>query len=252
MDNKERLTKVGNDILKNLLLTYDDFQIRFFLLILNKAISMHYAKAKDDNKFIDNTDFSGSCIQEIRTDFIRKYGAKKMDLGVCLEDNKENKKTIMGVMQDLRSVCFRFEENDNVITEIPVLSRVSYYKDRKSFIVTINSEISKYLILISENYSILDLNITKDLRGKYEFGIYFIYSMYNTLKQGYKHYTIEEIGKFIGYERKENSRTSDMIKYIEKAIVKINSKIEGTNKKKIKLEKETIGKKIVGVKFIFT
>lgn len=204
MDKPRRETKISNEILKNLLLDNSTTQIKLFLMILNKAISKHYAVIKNNyNDEINEIDREVNLSME----FINKYkGSKRLTTREIFEFMKE------------LDVKIRFEEEGEKTRIVNVLSSIKY--DNSEFIIKFNNDAIQYLILIANNYSIIDLEILKNLTGKYEIGLYAMNCMYSSLKSKSKIYTIEDFKKFIGVNVKKNN---DMTRRIDKAILKLKN-----------------------------
>lgn len=230
MEN-ERKTKVSNYILKNMLSNYSDTQIKFFMMVINKAVSAHYAKTTEDNR----DDVYNYCSEEITIslDFIKQYKGKK----------HLTRNDIIEIMESLHITLKLIDEN-GYLTTLSSIERITFENDKNQFRIILTEDALEYLILISENYSCLDLEFLKDLRGKYEIGLYIIYCMYNKLKQKSKYYSIEELQEFLGVDR--GGQTRDTIKYIDNAKEKL--KCRGL---KIDFELNKRGNKIIGIMFKF-
>ena len=201
MDKPKRETKISNEILKNLLLDNNTIQIKLFLMILNKAISKHYAVMKNNYGEVDEIDREVTLSME----FINKYkGSKRLTTRELLE-----------FMNEI-DVRIRFEEKGEKIRVVNVLSSVEF--DDYEFTIKFNKDAIKYLILIANNYSVIDLEILKNLTGKYEIGLYVMDCMYNNLKSRTRIFAIDDFKKFIGINVKKNN---DMTRRIDKAILKL-------------------------------
>lgn len=205
LENSERRTKVSNYILKNLFTNYSETQIKFFMMIINKAVSAHYAKTSEDNR--DDIYNYESDIIIVSLDFIRQYkGKKHMTIS-----------EIYDTMESLHIVLRLIDDNGYIAT-LSAIEEIVFEEDREQFRITLTEKAMEYLVLVSEKYSCLDLDFLKDLRGKYEIGLYIIYCMYKGLKQKSKYYTIDELKQFLNVV---GGATKDTIKYVDKAKEKL-------------------------------
>lgn len=231
MENEERKTKVSNYMLKNLFINYTDTQIKFFMMVINKAVSSHYAKTKEYNESDLNNHESE--IVYIPLDFIKQYKGKK-HMSIAEIDE---------VMTSLHITLNLIDENGYKAT-LSAIKWVVFEDDKDRFKIILTDDALEYLILVSENYSCLDLEQLKFLRGKYEIGLYIIYCMYRGLKQKSKNYSIEELQDFLNVPR--GGQTRDTLRYVNNAKVKLISM-----GMKVDFEVKKRGKKITDVMFKF-
>ncbi|BCZ49288.1 hypothetical protein psyc5s11_53550 [Clostridium gelidum] len=231
MESTERKTKVSNYILKNMFANYTEIQIKFFMMVINKAVSAHYAKTTEENR----DDIYNYASQEITMslDFIKKYKGKK----------HMTKIEIMDTMESLH-IVLRLINADGYLETLSAIEKITYEHDKEQFRIILTDEAMEYLILVSENYSCLDLEFLKDLRGKYEMGLYMIHCMYNELKQKSKYYTIEELQDFLNIT--SGGQTRDTLRYIDSAKEKLKDR--GL---KLDYEISKRGKKITDIVFRF-
>lgn len=203
--NTERLTKVNNDVLKNIFSNFNVNQIKIFLILLNKAITLHYASS--DERIQENVlDFLEI---DIPISFINKYKGNK----------HLTKKEIFDIFESL-NILFKFESSNGDIIAFPIIDTMYFYNSQNKISVTLREEALEYLILVSSNYTCLDLNFVKDLKGKYELGLYMLISMYKGLSNKKKFFSIEDLKYFFNVFGSNN----DLLKYIRKAQSSLNSK----------------------------
>lgn len=202
----ERKTKVSNEILKNLFINYDPLQIKFFLMVLNKAVSSHWAKTNDNNR--DEIINYDSTLIYLPLDFIKKYKGKK----------HLTKSEISDIMFSLH-IVFKLRDNDGHIKTLSTVDEIIFENEKDRFLIALNENAMDYLVLISDNYSCLDLNLLKDLKGKYEIGIYIIYCMCKNLTKN-KYFTIEHLKDFFNVK----GSTNDLLKYIRKSLLTLEKK----------------------------
>ncbi|MGG5463454.1 replication initiation protein [Clostridium sp. B9] len=196
--NTERLTKVNNDVLKNVFSNYNVNQIKFFLILLNKAITLHYASS--DERVQENV---LDCLEiDIPISFINKYKGNK----------HLTKNEIFDIFESL-NILFKFENSNGDLVAFPIIDTMCFYNSENKISITLREEALDYLVLVSRNYTCLDLNFVKDLKGKYEIGLYMLISMYSGLSNKKKFFNIEELKDFFNVFGSNN----DLLKYIRKA-----------------------------------
>lgn len=218
-----RDTKIENEMLKNLILDNNTNQIKLFMMILNKAIAKHYAQGE----YIEEVESEINLSME----FIKKYKG----------DSKLSTREIMEFIKDI-SVKIRFYDEDiNEIRVIPVIREFQY--NDYDFIIKFNEEAIQYAVLVANNYTIIDLEILKELKGKYEIGIYVIQAMYRKLKHKKKIFELEEFKKFVGVKE---SKITQLTAGIDKAIAKL--KKLGVE---VDYEVHKRGRKITDITFLF-
>jgi len=200
-DEMKRNTKVSNEILKNLFMNYDIIQIKFFLMILNKAVSSHWAKTTDANR--DEIINYDSTFVYLPIDFIKEYKGKK----------HLTKSEISDIMYSLH-IVFKLKDKQGNIKTLSTVDEIVFEEENNRFVIILNENAMDYLVLISDNYSCLDLNFLKDLKGKYEVGLYMIFCMFKNITHKSKYYTIDELKDFFNV----NGSANDILKYIAKSI----------------------------------
>lgn len=198
--NTERLTKVNNDVLKNVFSNYNVNQIKFFLILLNKAITLHYA---------DDTIQENTLDIDIPISFINKYKGNK----------HLTKNEIFDIFESL-NILFKFENSNGDLVAFPIIDTMCFYNSENKISITLREEALDYLVLVSRNYTCLDLNFVKDLKGKYEIGLYMLISMYSGLTNKKKFFSIEELKDFFNVFGSNN----DLLKYIRKAQISLINK----------------------------
>lgn len=203
--NTERLTKVNNDILKNIFSNYNVTQIKFFLMLLNKAITLHYASTDErvQEEVLDFLEIN------LPISFINKYKGNK----------HLTKNEIFDIFESL-NILFKFENNNGDLIAFPIIDTMCFYNSENKISVTLREEALEYLVLVSKNYTCLDLNFIKDLKGKYEVGLYMLVSMYSGLNNKRKFFSMEELKEFFDVFGSNN----DLLKYIKKAQCSLNNK----------------------------
>lgn len=245
--SKERLTKISNYTMERMLNYYNDLQIKFFFLVLNKAISGHYARASDGENY-RNIISSDDRVLEIPTSFIKEYGSSNM---YPEKTNNKHPNSMSNVLRELATLNLEFIIDGNK-TIMPVLKKAMYIEERASFIITINDCIAEYLILIDSDYSKVDLEVLKLLHGKYEIGMYFIYCKYNKFRKGKKQaFNINTISDMINCKIDNGV----MMGKIRKAIKKLNDILNKNNNTEnidyMKIETAKYNNKITGMSIEF-
>lgn len=219
----ERNTKIENEMLKNLIIDNNTVQIKLFMTILNKAISKHYSQ--------------GEYIEEVESelnlsmDFVKKYKG----------ESKLTTREIMNFIKDI-NVKIRFYDEEIEENRVINVIREFQYNDY-DFIIKFDEEAIKYVVLVANNYTLIDLEILKHLKGKYEIGLYVIQAMYKKLKHKKKIFELEEFKKFIGIKEKKITQITDGI---DKAISKLEKL--GIN---VDYELYKRGRKISDITFMF-
>lgn len=200
-DDFERKTKVSNEILRNMFINYDVMQIKFFLMLINKAVSSHWAKTTEDNRD-DIIDYDSTVIY-LPIDFIKKYKGKK----------HLTKSEISEIMYSLH-IVFKLKDKQGHIRTLSTVDEIVFEHENNRFVIDLNENAMDYLVLIADNYSCLDLNFLKDLKGKYEIGVYMIFCMFKNITNKNKYFTIDELKEFFNV----NGSANDILKYINRAI----------------------------------
>lgn len=243
---KERLTKISNYTMTRILQSYNEMQLKFFFLVLNKAISGHYAKAKDGENYRNNV--LGDLCFEIPTSFIKEYSSKSL----CPEKvSKAHPNSMDKIFKELCTIGLEFNIDGNK-EYIPVFKKTIYDSYRSSFIVVLNEYAAEYLIMIDKDYSKVDLEILKQLHGKYEIGTYFIYCRYKEFrKNSNQAMDIQTLSNIMN----NTLENRVMINQIKKAAIKINKILNKNNKTNdkdyISPEPTKYNRRITGINFKF-
>ena len=220
---EERKTKIESELLKNLILDNNTTKIKLFMIILNKSISKYYGQPEYSREIERELSLPMS--------FVNKYkGASKLTTKEIVEFIKEINISIRFYDDDIEK-----ERSINVIEECAF--------DEYVFNIIFNETAIEYMLMISEKYTIIDLEVLKELTGKYEIGLYAMYCMYKNLKHKSKIYKVPELKKFLGVRPKKNS---DLIASLNNAISKLdNLGIE------IGYSTQKERNKIIGITFTF-
>lgn len=219
MEN-EKLTKISNQIIFNLLKDYSVVEIKILTTIINRFISNYYKK---ENEAYADYDLEDLLEIGITKNYFDDYRGKK----------RLSIKEIDKILNFIASMGLSINDLD-IYTRINIVSKVEFNKQFESFRITFNKEAIEYLILIQENFTLVDLNVVKDLSSKYELGIYLLTTMYRTT--GIVIRQIEWLKDFFG----TSANSGDLKRSIESAIKKLNNKYNyGIN-----LELETKRKRI--------
>lgn len=201
--SKERMTKFDNQILFNLISDYNVIEIRILTLLTNRLITQ-YKKLENENK-IEDYDLEDLLTVAISLDFFNKYkGSKVLSI-----------KNIMDIVDNISKVGVR-ASNEEIETKQMLVNRIEYNKRFKSFKITFNKEAMNYLILIHNNFTLVDLEIVSKIKTKYELGLYILTQRYRTT--GILDISIEDLKSFYNV----NGRTNDLLKYLRKALDKLN------------------------------
>ncbi|MGL4453803.1 MAG: replication initiation protein [Sarcina sp.] len=217
---KEKLTKISNQIIFNLLKDYSVVEIKILTTIINRFIS-NYKKMENENF----ADYELEDLLElgITKEYFDSYrGRKKLSV-----------KEVDKILKLIASMGLSIKD-DYTYTQINIISKIEYNERYESFRITFNEEAIEYLILIQENFTLVDLNVVKDLSGKYELGIYLLTTMYKGTGIVFKH--VDWMKDFFG----TNANSGDLKRSLESAINKLNKKYDYN----INLEFETKRKRI--------
>lgn len=229
---EERKTKVSNDILNNLFKYYNETQVKMFLIIVNKAISSYYAKRTIyDNEIDIYTEEDKEII--VPLEFIRRYKGKKH---MTYDEIEE-------LMLRLSEIRLKFINSEGKSETLTTIRKSILEDDKDRYVVYLDDEAMEYLVLVVNNYSCIDLEIVKSLRGKYEMALYVIYCMYNSINHKSKIYSVDDYIELI------NSNDTSARNILRKTKIAI----EKLNKKGININVEPIKRRnrITEIKFIF-
>lgn len=217
---KEKLTKISNQIIFNLLKDYSVVEIKILTTIINRFIS-NYKKMENENF----ADYELEDLLElgITKDYFDSYrGRKRLSV-----------KEVDKILKLIASMGLSIKD-DYTYTQINIISKIEYNERYESFKITFNEEAIEYLILIQENFTLVDLNVVKDLSGKYELGIYLLTTMYKSTGIVFKH--IDWMKDFFG----TSANSGDLKRSLESAVKKLNKNYDYN----INLEFETKRKRI--------
>lgn len=222
----ERQTKFSNQIIYNLFKDYKVEDIRILAIMVNRLITKY--KAIENEGCID----PDSLVLElgISLEFVKEYKGKK-NLSI---------KEITDIMKKIISFGVQVYE-DRVHKSISIVNEVEYDERYKSFKISFNKNAFQYLLLIEDKFTLIDLNIVKELKSKYELGLYILIQMYKDT--GLCIRRMEDLKEYFN-----NSGTSnDLMKYIKAAVVRLNE----TYHYNIKIEEEKTSKRINTIKIKF-
>lgn len=212
----ENICYIHNSIIKGMIKNRTDNQIKIFAAILNRAF-LEYSKNQTKELII-----------KVPLNFFR---------GVIKSNNKI--KEFTNDIESLKNPSYLFNEGKciNIIDKVE--------ENDSEYVIYFNDESLEYITIKQQsNYTIIRLDILKELRGKYEIGLYIIYCMYRGLKQKSKNYSIEELQDFLNVPR--GGQTRDTLRYVNNAKVKLISM-----GMKVDFEVKKRGKKITDVMFKF-
>lgn len=229
---EERKTKVSNDILNNLFKYYNETQVKMFLIIVNKAISSYYAKKCT---YDDEVDIYTEEDKEIIVplEFIRRYKGKKH---MTYDEIEE-------LMLRLSEIRLKFINSEGKSETLTTIRKSILEDDKDRYIVYLDDEAMEYLVLVVNNYSCIDLEIVKNLRGKYEMALYVIYCMYNSISHKSKVYNIDD---YIDLINSTDTSTRNILRKTKIATEKLNQKGITINVEPIKRRN-----RITEIKFTF-
>lgn len=219
MEN-EKLTKISNQIIFNLLKDYSLVEVKILTTIINRFIS-NYKKMENEN------------FADYELEDLLELGITKHYFDEYRGRSKLSTKEIERILRGISSMGLSIKD-DYTYTQINIISKIEYNERYESFRITFNEEAIEYLILIQENFTLVDLNIVKDLSGKYELGIYLLTTMYKGTGVVFKH--IDWMKDFFG----TNANSGDLKRSLESSINKLNKKYDYN----INLEFETKRKRI--------
>lgn len=216
---EERQTKFSNQILYNLFKDYSVTDIRILSAMTNRLLTKHKA-ITDSTDSVENESILDIGIS-LR--FFNKYKGKK----------RLSVKEIDEILKKISSFGVQTLE-DGLHRRINLVNQTTYDEKYKSFKITFNENAMEYLILIYDKFTLLDLNIIKDLNSKYDLGLYILMQMFK--KTGYIRHNIESLKEYFN----TGGSTNDLMKYLKGASLKLNDKFNYN----IKIEYEKQGRKI--------
>lgn len=220
-----RETKFSNQILFNLFKDYNVSDIKILSILVNRLVTKFKA-IENDNGQIDESFLTLG----ISKDFFNKYkGSKNLTI-----------RDIENVIESISRMGIRIFENDTHI-KINIIDKYKYDKSNGSFQVVFNNSAIEYLVLINEKFTLLDLNIIKDINSKHKLGLYILIEMYSST--GICIRKIEDLKEYFN----SFGSTNDLMKYLRAARDDLNKKY----KYNIRFEKECSGRtiKIIKIKF---
>lgn len=216
---EKRETKFSNQILYNLFKDYSVTDIRILSAMVNRLLTKHKAIA-DSTDDIENENILEIGIS---LSFFNEYkGRKRLSI-----------KEINEILKKISSFGVQVLDN-GVHTRITIVNKVSYNEKYKSFRITFNENAMKYLILIKDKFTLLDLNVIKNFKSKYDLGLYILIQMFKDTGK-----IIRNIDGLKEYFNTGGS-TNDLMKYLRGAILKLNNDYGY----KIKLSYKKIGRRI--------
>ncbi len=166
--NSERKTKISNQILFNILNDYSVVEVKLLTLLINRLVVNHYVKTKDDPEVFDAEDILNIAISKEYIDGLK--GKKR------LSSNE-----IHNVLKTIASFGLSIRE-DNKYIRIGLIKKLSYDKTYHNFEIEFNEECIDYVLLIQNNFSLVDLCVISKLNSKYELGLYLLTSIYKDTK----------------------------------------------------------------------
>ena len=220
----ERETKISNQILYNLFKKYSVADIRILTAIINRLLTKNKA-LQNENENFDNVLKIG-----ISLEFFNEYKGKK----------RLSIKEILEIIDKIGSFGLTITEK-KIHRRITIVNEVEYNEKFKSLRITFNESAIEYLIMIENKFTLVDLNIIKDLKSKYELGLYLLIQMYKNTGIVIK--TIDGLKEYFN----TGGGTNDLLKYVREAALKLNAAYDY----KINLDYETVGKRINTVKIKF-
>jgi len=238
MKKEQRITKLSNDVVFNLLNEYKGnkiTKIKMFIYFINKFDS----KMKSIEKKAD-----GSCF-DVKDDCDTRID--NLDIEVSLETFKEEtgiknftNEDITNFMNTVINTKINYED-EKYMKIVNLAETIEFNKENQSFKIVFTRSSLKYLYLIKSCFTLLDFNIIKGLNSKYEIGVYMLISRYN--ETGICVRTIKDLKSFFGM----SGTTNDLTKYLYPAINKINESQEF----EIKYQENKRGKRITSIKLTF-
>ena len=228
-NSNKRNTQLANEILMGLFNTYKENQIRVFLATINRVTTQHYAimKSKESDDIENTMETYNTLEAEISLDFYKEYSGKSK------YSNKEIQELVKSIMIPV------FIQEENSLISINLIKQIEFDYERKNFIITFNEEYYDYILLIRDsNYTVIDIEEIKKLKGKYEIGLYL--TMWQFISKGKRIFTID------GCKRYFNSLNYDnraFVKTLKSAAKSLNDRM-GYD---IKISTVITDKKISGI-----
>ena len=215
---EERQTKLSNEIIFNLFREYNVTDIKFLMSIINRLLTRY--KALENAKVEENIDILEIGIS---IDFLKKYkGKKNLTLNEMLDITKK-----------ISSFGILVIEGDDY-RRINVFKEITYNERYKSIKAIFNDSVMDYIVLINDNFTLIDLNEIKDLSSKYELGLYLLVQMFK--KTGVILKSIDSLKKY--FMMKCDNKI--LFNNLRIAALKLNDKFNYN----IKIEYEKQGRKI--------
>ena len=224
--NKERQTKFSNQILYNLFKNYTTRDIKILTIIINRLLSK-YKSIKNKNE--DNAE-----------EFIYEIGISLEFINIYKGKKRLSIKEIMEIIEKISSFGVLISEN-GIHRKIMLVNEVRYDERYKSFKIFFNENIIEYLLLIEDKFTLIDLAIIKNLKSKYELGVYILVQMYKNT--GYCIRKIDDLKDYFN----TGGNTNDLLKYMRIAVLKLNQNYDY----KLRLEEDKTGRRIDLVKIKF-
>lgn len=226
MENK-RLTKFSNEILFNIFKDYSVQDIKILSSITNRLLTKYKAIQKENGENITEDDL---LTIGISLNFICEYKGKK-------------RLSVKEISDILKKICsFGIQTRDGKILErINIVNKARYDEQYKSFKIFFNENAIEYLLLIEDKFTLIDLVVIKNLKSKYELGIYILIQMYKDTG-----YCIRKIDNLKDYFN-TGGNTNDLLKYMRIAVLKLNQNYDY----KLRLEENKTGKRIDLIKIKF-
>lgn len=202
--NLERKTKISNQILFNILNDYNVVEVKILTMLINRLVINHHLKTKDDPEVFDAEDILNLTISK---DYIDKLKGKK----------RLSSSEIHTILTTIASLGVSIVE-DEKYTKINLIKRITYDKTYHLFEIEFNEDCIDYVLLVKNNFSLVDLNIVSKLNSKYELGLYLITSIYKDTKKAI--HPINWYKDFFGTE----VSNGEFKRLLESNIKKMNSK----------------------------
>ncbi|GEM_PF-3762841 len=232
MESKERNTQLANEILMELINTYEENQIRVFLATINKVLTKHYAITRDAREEDENAIENYCTLEvEIPLSFYKEYGAKGE---YSIEKWKDIVEAIM--------VKIRIKEEGKIKT-LNLISSIEFDYETNIFYILFNQDNFEYVLLLRDrNYTVIDLEEIRKLKGKYEIGLYL--AMWQFIDKGERVFSIDGCKRYFDYKGKTNK---EFMRNIRKATENINRKMNY----KIKIDTVVKNREIINVSVKF-
>lgn len=205
----ERKTQLANEILIELLNSYKETQVKIFLATINKFLAMCYAQERDNGTLenVLDTGMYHSYSVEIPLEFYKEYTTSK---AFSKEEWKEIVKSIV--------LLITIKEG-SVSRSINIIDEVDFDKETDKFTVVFDEKYIEYVLLLNRgNFSILDLEEVRKLKGKFELGLYFIMKQYKST--GKAIFTMDRLKHYFG---KSGCSDKYILEHVRKSIENMNS-----------------------------